>query len=185
MSDLVIRQAGETDAEALWSLIHSHQREGHLLPRELSELRRHASRFLVAEVVGKAGKKEAESAELVACAELAPLSDRVAEVRSMVVNSKVRRVGLASRMVGEIRQRAASLGFETLCAFTHDARFFVRQNFSIVPHTWLPAKIATDCVSCPLFRTCGQHAMMLPLVEIPMYVAPSSTAPAAARVAVA
>jgi amino-acid N-acetyltransferase len=175
MSDLVIRQAGENDAEALWSLIHTHQREGHLLPRELSELRRHSSRFLVAELKD----------ELVACAELAPLSDRVAEVRSMVVNKKVRRVGLASRMVNEIRQKAASLGFETLCAFTHDARFFVRQNFSIVPHTWLPAKIATDCVSCPLFRTCGQYAMMLPLVDIPMYVAPPSTSPAAARVRVA
>lgn len=187
MSNLVIRQAGENDAEALWSLIHTHQREGHLLPRELSELRRHASRFLVAEIPGAAGKKEGESAELVACAELAPLSDRVAEVRSMVVNGKVRRVGLASRMVGEIRQKAASMGFETLCAFTHDARFFVRQNFSIVPHTWLPAKIATDCVSCPLFRTCGQHAMMLPLLDIPMYVpSPAASAtPAVARVAVA
>jgi amino-acid N-acetyltransferase len=188
MSNLVIRQAGENDAEALWSLIHSHQREGHLLPRELSELRRHASRFLVAEIPSAAGKPEGTVVELVACAELAPLSDRVAEVRSMVENSKVRRVGLASRMVVEIRHRAASLGFDTLCAFTHDARFFVRQNFSIVPHTWLPAKIATDCVSCPLFRTCGQHAMMLPLLDIPMYAAPppSTTAsPAAARVAVA
>jgi len=185
MSDLVIRQAGENDAEALWSLIHTHQREGHLLPRELSELRRHSSRFLVAEIVGKEGKGEGTPAELVACAELAPLSDRVAEVRSMVVNKKVRRVGLASRMVSEIRQKAASSGFETLCAFTHDARFFVRQNFSIVPHTWLPAKIATDCVSCPLFRTCGQYAMMLPLVDIPMYAAPPSASPAAARVRVA
>jgi amino-acid N-acetyltransferase len=178
MSNLVIRQATEQDAAALWTLIHTHQREGHLLPRELSELARHASRFLVAEIPGS------DVAELVACAELAPLSDKVAEVRSMVVNRKVRRVGLASRMVGEIRQRAASLGYETLCAFTHDARFFVRQNFSIVPHTWLPAKIATDCVSCPLFKTCGQHAMMLPLQDIPMYVAPTST-PSAARIAVA
>ena len=176
-NNLVIRQAGENDAEALWQLIHTHQREGHLLPRELSELRRHAGRFLVAEIAG--------NTELVACAELAPLSDRVAEVRSMVVNKNVRRVGLASRMVGEIRQKAASMGFETLCAFTHDARFFVRQNFSIVPHTWLPAKIATDCVSCPLFRTCGQHAMMLPLLDIPMYVAPSPAASAPARIAVA
>jgi amino-acid N-acetyltransferase len=179
MSNLVIRQASADDAAALWTLIHTHQREGYLLSRELSELARHASRFLVAEIAGGDA-----AGELVACAELAPLSDSVAEVRSMVVNSKVRRVGLASRMVGEIRHRAASLGYETLCAFTHDARFFVRQNFSIVPHTWLPAKIATDCVSCPLFKTCGQHAMMLPLRSIPMYVAPASK-PAAARIAVA
>jgi amino-acid N-acetyltransferase len=175
MNNLVIRQAGENDAEALWSLIHSHQREGHLLPRELSELRRHASRFLVAEIAG--------NTDLVACAELAPLSDRVAEVRSMVVNSKVRRVGLASRMVAEIRQKAASMGFETLCAFTHDARFFVRQNFSIVPHVWLPEKIAKDCHGCALFRQCGQHAMLLPLTDIVRHGVKPAAAPR--RVAVA
>ena len=48
MSNLVSRQVGENDAEALWSLIHSHQREGHMLPRELSELLRHAACFVVA-----------------------------------------------------------------------------------------------------------------------------------------
>ena len=90
MSELVIRQAGENDAEALWTLIQTHQREGHLLPRELSELRRHASRFLVAEISGKPElvacavdmmRAFGLTSELVACAELAPLSDRVAEVR--------------------------------------------------------------------------------------------------------
>lgn len=168
MANLIIRQATPQDAEALWQLIHTHQREGHLLPRELSELRRHAERFMVAE--DPAGPSSPSN--LVACGELAPLSDRVAEVRSLVVSPTVRRVGLASRMVGEIRAKASAAGFETLCAFTHDARFFVRQNFSIVPHTWLPEKIATDCVSCPLFKTCGQHAMMLPLIDIAKYVAP-------------
>jgi len=72
-------------------------------------------------------------------------------------------VGLASRLVRELQSAARQQGFETLCAFTHDARFFVRQNFSIVPHTWLPEKIATDCLGCPLFRKCEQHAMLLPL----------------------
>ena len=157
MTDLVIRQATADDAEAMHALIQAHLSEGHLLPRELDELRRHADRFLVAFLPG----------QIVACAELAPLSPRVAEVRSLVVDSNVRGVGLASRMVGEIRSEAKARGYETLCAFTHDARFFVRQNFSIVPHTWLPEKIATDCLACPLFRKCEQHAMMLPLVEMP------------------
>ena len=161
MTDLVIRQATADDAEAMHALIQAHLSEGHLLPRELDELRRHADRFLVAFLPG----------QIVACAELAPLSPRVAEVRSLVVDSNVRGVGLASRMVGEIRSEAKARGYETLCAFTHDARFFVRQNFSIVPHTWLPEKIATDCLGCPLFRKCEQHAMMLPLVEMPKYAA--------------
>lgn len=153
MTDLTIRTATAADAAGLHALISGHVKEGHLLPRSLDELTRHAGRFVVCEAGGS----------IMACAELAPLSSRVAEVRSLVVSKSLRSGGLASRLVDRLSARARSLGFETLCAFTHDARFFLRQNFSIVPHHFLPEKIATDCVNCPLFKTCGQLAMMLPL----------------------
>lgn len=161
MTDLVVRTATAADAEALHALISGHQNEGHLLPRELGELRQHAARFIVCEVAG----------ELKACVELAPLSPAVAEVRSLVVAQDFRRVGLAARLVGEIRARARVSGYQELCAFTHDPRFFVRQNFSIVPHVWLPEKIAHDCHTCPLFRRCEQFAMLLPLVDLQRYTA--------------
>ena len=160
MSGFTMRQATAADAPALHTLISTHLSEGHLLPRSLDELRRHASRFVVCDVDG----------ELMACAELAPLSSTVAEVRSLVVSRDFRRVGLAARVLGELKSRARSGGFETLCAFTHDPRFFVRQNFSIVPHLWLPEKITTDCLSCPLFRRCEQHAMVLPLQAVARYM---------------
>ena len=153
MSDLNVRAATVKDAEALHALVSAHLQEGHLLPRDLEEIRRHADRFVVC---GRRG-------HLRACAELAPLSASVAEVRSLVVASDYRRTGVAARLIDELRERARSLGFETLCAFTHDARVFVRQGFSIVPHLWVPEKITTDCLSCPLFRRCGQHAMVLPI----------------------
>jgi hypothetical protein len=35
-----------------------------------------------------------------------------------------------------------------------------------VPHTWVPEKIAHDCAGCPLFRACGQYAMLLELVGV-------------------
>ena len=163
MTDLVMRTATAEDADALFALIQSHSLEGHLLPRALDELRQHAERFVVCEVAG----------EIKACAELAPLSPRVAEVRSLVVSNDFRRVGLAARLVGELRRRATAAGHEMLCAFTHDARFFVRQDFSIVPHLWLPEKISTDCVSCPLFRKCEQYAMVMSLREVPRFAAPA------------
>jgi hypothetical protein len=50
-----------------------------------------------------------------------------------------------------------------LCAFTHEPARFVRLGFTIVPHIWVPEKIARDCTSCALFRHCGQYAVMLPL----------------------
>jgi hypothetical protein len=36
-------------------------------------------------------------------------------------------------------------------------------GFSIVPHLWVPEKVFTDCVKCPMFRRCGQYAMVAPL----------------------
>jgi amino-acid N-acetyltransferase len=170
VADFVLRQATAADAEALHVLISAHQREGHLLPRALEELRKHADRFVVCDVDGA----------ITASAELAPLSPRVAEVRSLVVSREFRSVGLAGKLVSHLRDRARTMGFETLCAFTHDARFFVRQNFSIVPHLWLPEKVATDCVSCPLFRKCGQFAMILPLRAVAKYRVPAAAARKAA-----
>jgi amino-acid N-acetyltransferase len=155
------------------ALIASHLQEGHLLPRALEELTIHAARFVVAIVTSKGVDR------IVGCAELAPLSRSVAEVRSLVVGRDARGVGLAGRMVGELGRRARREGFARLCAFAHDPRFFVGAGFSIVPHTWVPEKIAHDCASSPLFRSCGQYAMLLELSAVAADSAPAKTAGAA------
>lgn len=148
-----LRAVTAADAPALHALIAAHLEEGRLLPRTLGELADHAHRFVVA-TRGEA---------IVGCAELAPLSRAVAEVRSLVVGRDARQSGLGYRMVDELGRRARREGFERLTAFAHDPRFFVRLGFSIVPHTWVPEKIAHDCHSCPLFRNCGQYAIVLDL----------------------
>lgn len=148
-----LRAATPADAPALHALIAANREEGHLLPRALNELTVHAPRFIVATRRGA----------IVGCAELAPLSRRVAEVRSLAVDAGSRGSGLGLRLVDELGRRARRDGYDTLCAFAHDPGFFVRRGFSIVPHTWLPEKIAQDCHACALFRTCGQHAVMLEL----------------------
>lgn len=158
-SSIALRQATAADAAAIYRLIEANLAEGHLLPRSLDELKAHAPRFVVATERVSARHKET----VVACAELAPLSAAVAEVRSLVVDSSARARGIGRRLVDELRRTAVLAGFDRLCAFTHDAGYFVRKGFSIVPHEWLPEKIARDCVGCALFRACGQHAVMLSL----------------------
>jgi amino-acid N-acetyltransferase len=153
---VAIRPATTADAPALHALIAAHLEEGRLLPRTLDELAVHAPRFVVA-VDNTSGDR------VVGCAELAPLSPEVAEVRSLVVSSDARRHGLGVQMVEDLAARARRDGFARLCAFAHDPAFFVRRGFSIVPHTWVPEKIAHDCNSCPLFRNCGQYAIVLEL----------------------
>lgn len=154
---ITLRAAVTADAPALHALIVAHLEEGKLLPRTLDELTVHASRFVVAVATAAAGDR------IVGCAELAPLSQTVAEVRSLVVSQDARRIGLGEQMVDALATRARREGFLRLCAFAHDPAFFVRRGFSIVPHTWLPEKIAHDCTTCPLFRNCGQYAIVLDL----------------------
>ncbi len=148
-----IRRGTVSQAEAMLALIDASLEEGHLLPRSLEDLRRHAERFLVI----MAGDT------LVGCAELAPLSGTVAEVRSLVIAAAHRGQRLGPSLIESLGATARREQFGTLCAFTHEPTHFVRLGFTIVPHTWLPEKIATDCVGCPKFRTCGQYAVALPL----------------------
>ena len=154
---IVLRQAVADDAPALFELIAAHLAEGRLLPRSLDELKVHAPRFVVA--------VETHGDRIVGCAELAPLSPAVAEIRSLVVHSSARQLGIGNRMVEALAARARNEEFARLCAFAHDPAFFVRRGFSIVPHTWVPEKIAHDCITCPLFRNCGQYAVVHELAQ--------------------
>ena len=158
VEEVYLRAATPDDASAVHALIVSPLARGHLLPREPEEIAVHAHRFTVA----------IRDARVVACAELAPLSQNVSKVRSLVVSGEARTLGLGN----EIVDRATTAGFEKLCAFTHAPSYFVQLGFSIVPHVCLPEKIVTDCHSCPYFPRCGQCAMLCELRRSPQACVP-------------
>ncbi len=148
-----LRPANATDASGIHRLITRYQAAGRLLPRADDEIARHADRFLVI----------TDGDDVLGCAELAPLSPHVAEVRSLVVDQTARGLGFGRSLIEALTEEAAQAGFTTVCAFTHDPSYFVRLGYSLVPHAWLPAKIAVDCAGCTLFRQCGQSAVQLRL----------------------
>jgi amino-acid N-acetyltransferase len=150
---VTLRSAAPAEARKLHALIAANLEEGHLLPRTLSELTVRAERFVVA----------IRSRKIIGCAELAPLSPHVAEVRSLAVDNSARQGGVGTMIVDELRRRARRQGFEKLCAFTHAPGYFITMGFSIVPHQWLLEKVFTDCVKCSHFRQCGQYGMVVPL----------------------
>jgi amino-acid N-acetyltransferase len=153
MTTVTFRRAGGSDAPAIHKLISDNREVGHLLPRTMDDVVDHAARFIVAEA----------DRRVIGCAELAPLSGTVAEVRSLVVDQEARGNRIGPRLLSELESAAIAQGFSTLCAFTHQPSHFVKLGFTIVPHMWVPEKIAHDCTSCPLFRRCGQYAVTLPL----------------------
>ena len=150
---LTLKRAEPGHAAVLHALITANLEEGHLLPRTLDELKVHAERFTIV----MRGKK------VVGCAELAPLSPHVAEVRSLAVDAKERQNGIGTMLVEDLRRRAHEDGYDKLSAFTHAPGYFSQMGFSIVPHLWIPEKVFSDCVKCPMFRRCGQYAMVAPL----------------------
>lgn len=153
---IALRSARSSDGSRLFKLIAANMQEGHLLPRTLAEVTGHAERFVIA----------MRGARAVGCAELAPLSPLVAEVRSLAVDLSARGRDVGTMIIEELRQRAHRRGFERLCVFTHAPGYFAPMGFSIVPHLWVREKISTDCASCPRFRQCGQFAMVLPIDPI-------------------
>jgi amino-acid N-acetyltransferase len=148
-----LRVGRPEDVEAIHALIADHIASDHLLPRTREEIAARISRFVVGDADGA----------VVACAELAALSADVAEVRSLVVAEQVRRMGVGRLILDALVHRAVSAGHRRLCAFTHGPAYFIRLGFSIVPHLWVREKVFTDCIGCPLFRSCGQHAVVLAL----------------------
>jgi amino-acid N-acetyltransferase len=152
-TSVTLRTASPPDVSAIHRLITDNLEAGHLLPRSIEDVQRHVARFVVASV----------DDVVVGCAELAPLSGTVAEVRSLVVDAAFRGRHIGPRLVSHVAATATASGFSTLCAFAHEPSHFVRMGFTIVPHIWVPEKIAHDCTGCALFRRCGQHAVLLAL----------------------
>ena len=89
---ITLRTAGPADVAAIHRLISEDLEVGHLLPRTIEDLEQHASRFVVAD----------DGAVIVGCAELAPLSGRVAEVRSLVVDQTHRGRQIGPTMVSHL-----------------------------------------------------------------------------------
>ena len=150
---VAIRPAGRPDAEAISRLVTANVDLGHLLPRTPEEVARHVSRFLVA----------TRDETVLGCGELAPLSERLSEIRSLVVATGSRGAGIGTAVLTALVADARRQGVPRLCAFTHVPHSFMAIGFSIVPHTWLPEKIMTDCQECEWFRRCEQYAVVIEL----------------------
>src|SRR5205814_4764076 len=92
---ITLRTADARDAKKLFALIQANLEEGHLLPRTLGELTVRANQFVVA----------VRARKIVGCAELAPLSPHVAEVRSLAVDGSARGSRVGVMIVDELRRR--------------------------------------------------------------------------------
>ena len=97
----IVRTASDADVDAIHRLVSNHMTEGRLLPRSREEIAARVGRFIVA----------VDNGRVVGCADLAPLSRRVAEVRSLVVDWRRTLVRDRPSPRARAREARARVGF--------------------------------------------------------------------------
>lgn len=130
---------------------------GFLLPVEIEEIQALVEDgvFFVAELDG----------EFAGCVSLVEY-DGIAELRSLAVEERFQRRGIATKLIERCKKAALDRGYESLYTLTqdHSMRPFEISDFSL---TNVPVpKLEKYCTACPLFRNgCVEKPLVAPLLS--------------------
>ena len=134
-------------------LINEFARREEMIPRALNEMYEHVRDFFVCEDRGKIHG---------VCA-LHVLWDDLAEIRSLAVRRDFQKLGLGRMMVKKCLSEAKKLGVSRVFALTYQPGFFEQLGFREIDKSGLPQKIWGDCIRCPKFPECDEHALIIQL----------------------
>ncbi len=89
--------------------------------------------------------------------------DDIGEIRSLVVDPRYRRRGIASSIVLFLLDEAKALGMRRVFALTRVGDLFEKLGFGISERNMLPQKVWVECVRCPKFMNCDEEAYIIDL----------------------
>ncbi len=148
-----IRKAGIDDIKDVQKLINEFARKEEMIPRSINELYENIRDFFICEDRGKICG---------ACA-LHVLWEDLAEVRSLAVRKEYQRMGIGRKLVKRCLADAKGIGIERVFVLTYQPDFFKKLGFSDIDKSALPQKIWGDCIRCPKFPECDEHALIIGL----------------------
>jgi N-acetylglutamate synthase and related acetyltransferases len=155
MSDYVLRKARMSDVREIHALLLKAADEGLLLPRSLRQLYSHLRDFYVVD--------PANGEAIIGCCALAIIWEGAGEIRSLVVDASHRSKGFGKALTERCIEEARELGLGRVFALTYQVDFFESLSFIEVTKEALPQKVWSDCINCPRFPDCDEHAMLLAL----------------------
>lgn len=155
MTDFVIRKARMSDVRAIHALLLKVAAEGLLLPRSLRQLYSHLRDFYVVD--------PNDGSPILGCCALAIIWEGAGEIRSLVVDANARGKGLGRALTERCIEEARELGLGRVFALTYQVDFFESLGFIEVTKEALPQKVWSDCINCPRFPDCDEHAMLMTL----------------------
>lgn len=139
--------------KAVHKLINDFARKEEMIPRAINELYEHIRDFFVFEDKGIISG---------VCA-LHILWEDLAEVRSLAVRKEYQSMGIGRKLIKRCLDEAKSLGIGRVFVLTYYPALFKKMGFQDIDKASLPQKIWGDCVRCPKFPECDEHALIVTL----------------------
>ncbi len=147
------RKAVISDIKEIQKLVNEFARKELMIPRAINELYENVRDFVIAE----------ENGTIKGVCALHVLWEDLAEVRSLAVSKEYHRRGIGRQMVKRCLNEAKSLGIKRVFALTYQPLFFKKLGFMDTDKASLPQKIWGDCIRCPKFPECDEHALIIDL----------------------
>ena len=153
----MLRKAKIEDAQAIQNLICFYSEDGKMMFRPLEEIEQNIADFRVYE----------KSGEVVGICNLKYGWDNLAEIRSLGVDPRFHRQGIATQMLQHsIEQALLSKNCDTVFVLTYAIQLFKKLGFKIIDKMNLPQKVWNDCKQCLHQTNCDETAMSLSLTSL-------------------
>jgi len=149
----IVQKASSDDIAGIQVLLNHYASLGDLLPRTKSDIINNLEHFRIIK----------RNDMVIACGSLEHFSDELAEVRSLMVASDIKRGGLGRIIVEDLIQTAKLRGVGRVMALTYVPEFFHKLGFITVNKDIFPEKIWGICVNCYKFDNCDEIAVLLNL----------------------
>ncbi|HPD19244.1 MAG TPA: GNAT family N-acetyltransferase, partial [Candidatus Goldiibacteriota bacterium] len=82
------------------------------------------------------------------------------EIRSFIIEKSYRGMGYGSKLLTYAINEAGKIGIKSVFVLTKIPDFFVKYGFRKIQKKNLPQKIWKDCLNCPKFPDCDEHALI-------------------------
>jgi len=146
-----LRKAKLTDIEAMQKMVEPEVQKGVILPRSDDEVATNIRSYVLALKDGK----------LVGYGALHIHSKVLSEVRSLIVSTNARGLGIGKSIVEYCKQEAKDLGLKEVLVLTYIPELFEKLGFGEIDKASIPEhKIWTDCVKCKLFPVCNEVSLI-------------------------
>jgi len=141
------------DIPNMQALVEKEVEDGVILPRSDDEVATNIRSYTVARVK--------ESNKIVGYVALHIHSQRLAEIRSLVVDTRYRNHRIGSNLVGYAVEEGQKLGVEEVLTLTYMGGFFQKLGFVEIPKETIPEhKIWADCIKCKYFPVCNEISLV-------------------------